>query len=235
MTDWTATPVEVRPQGRAGAGSDGYAAFPVYSDAERRADAVVHILGVSAALVGGAWLLAAVAGEASTLELLALAVYSAGLAGTLTTSALYHMTPPGWWKERFRRADHAMIFIMIAGSYTPLSLTRLADGGGPALCAGVWAIAMAGVAFKLLYPRRMERVSIALYLGLGWAMLMWAPTLIRAVSDSTALLILAGAIVYTVGVVFHMRGRAYANVAWHALVLVGAACHFAAMTVEFVP
>lgn len=217
------------------AGADGPGAFPRYSEAERRADAVVHVVGVAAALLGGGWLVSAAASAATSAELLSLAVYSAGLAGTLGASALYHLTPAGWWKERFRRIDHAMIFVMIAGSYTPLSLNRLDEGGGRELCAAVWLIALAGSGIKLLYPRRIERVGIALYLGLGWAILLLAGPLVHAVSPTALTLLLAGGVLYTVGVIVHLVGRSYCNVAWHALVLLGAACHFIAISSEFVP
>lgn len=220
--------------GGAGAGRrDSFSDFPEYSRAERRADTVVHVLGVSAALIGGGWLVATAAGGATPFELFSLAVYCAGLAGTLSASALYHLTPPGWWKERFRRIDHAMIFVMIGGSYTPLSLNRLEGGGGTVLCGVVWAVALFGILLKLFYPRRLERIGIALYLGLGWAVLLLADQLARSLSETTLTLLAAGGILYTVGVAFHLLGRPFFNVAWHAFVLIGAGCHFLAMSREF--
>ena len=209
--------------------------FPVYTAGERAADAVVHALGVIAGLVGAFWLLTVTAGRVSAAEMGSLIAYGAGLVGMLTASAAYHLTPPGRRKERLRRLDHSMIYVMIAGSYTPFTVNRLDGGTGAVLCAAVWAVAAFGVALKLLYPFRFERLSFALYLGLGWAVLSVAEPLWRSLAPSTLLLLAVGGLVYTVGAVIHTMDRLPYHVpVWHALVVVAASCHFAAVAREFV-
>lgn len=209
--------------------------FPVYTAGERAADTVVHAIGVIAGLIGASWLLMVTAGRVSAAEMLSLAAYGAGLIGMLTASAAYHLTPPGRRKERLRRLDHAMIFVMIAGSYTPFVVNRLDGGLGTALCAAVWGVAAFGVWLKLCFPFRFERLGFALYLGLGWAVLSVAEPLWRSLAPSTLLLLAVGGIVYTVGAVIHTFDRLPYHVAvWHTFVVVAAACHFAAVAGEFV-
>ena len=209
--------------------------FPVYTAGERAADAIVHALGVIAGLIGAFWLLTVTAGRVSAAEMGSLVAYGAGLVGMLTASAAYHLTPPGRRKERLRRLDHSMIYVMIAGSYTPFAVNRLDGGTGLVLCAAVWAVAAFGVGLKLLYPFRFERLGFALYLGLGWAVLSVAEPLWRSLAPSTPLLLAVGGIVYTVGAVIHTMDRLPYHVpVWHALVVVAASCHFAAVAQEFV-
>ena len=225
------TPPESTPDATA----DALYEFPVYTAGERAADAIVHALGVIAGLVGAFWLLTVTAGRVSAAEMGSLIAYGAGLVGMLTASAAYHLTLPGRRKERLRRLDHSMIYVMIAGSYTPFTVNRLDGGTGLALCAAVWAVAAFGVGLKLLYPFRFERLSFALYLGLGWAVLSVAEPLWRSLAPSTLLLLAVGGIVYTVGAVIHTMERLPYHVpVWHALVVVAASCHFAAVAQEFV-
>ncbi|WP_035694186.1 PAQR family membrane homeostasis protein TrhA [Azospirillum halopraeferens] len=209
--------------------------FPDYTDRERTADAVVHVVGVPGAIIAAAWLMSAAAVHATPLEMTALAIYCAGMVGVLTSSALYNMTPAGWWKERFRRADHAMIYIAIAGCYTPLSLTRLnGEGEGLVLCMAVWGMALAGAALKLLFPRRFERTGLVLYLLMGWAALAVVGPLQASLSAAAFALILAEGVAFTLGAwIHHQVWIPYYNPIWHVFVLIGAGCHYAAMVLEF--
>ncbi len=209
---------------------------PVCTAGERAADALVHALGLTAGLAGASWLLsAALTAHAPAVERLSLAAYGAGLVGMLAASAAYHLSRPGRLKEMLRRIDHAMIFVMIAGSYTPFTLNRLAGGTGVALCTTVWTVALGGVGLKLAFPRRFERLGFALYLALGWAILSVAGPLLESMAPATLLLLGAGGIIYTVGAVIHTRENLpYHTALWHALVVAAASCHFAAVAREFV-
>ncbi len=126
--------------------------FPLYTDAERTADRMVHLFGMLAAPVAALWLLSRAAASAGAGTILILTVYSAGLLGMLGSSAAYNLARPGRLKGRLRRLDHAMIFAMIAGSYTPFALFALAPSIGVPLCATVWALALAGMVLKLVAP-----------------------------------------------------------------------------------
>lgn len=202
-----------------------------YSLAERRADGIIHGIGVCFGVGAALWL----GTHASGLEgRLSLAAYALGLVGMLGASAAYNLWPHGPAKEFLRRIDHAMIFVMIAGSYTPFVVLRL-PGGTAALLGGlVWCGAVAGVLLKLLFPRRFERTSIALYLIMGWLVVLAFDPLMDHIARRTLDLMIAGGILYTVGVPICMAERLpFHNAVWHAFVLAAAICHFAAISGEF--
>ena len=96
-----------------------------------------------------------------------------------------------------------MIFVMIAGTYTPFALNVLAPPGGVALCAAIWALAAAGIAMKLVFPRRFERLSLALYLGMGWAVLVMIGPLVERLPGLSLDLLLGGGVVYSAGAVIY--------------------------------
>lgn len=208
--------------------------FPDYTRAERLADAAVHCIGVPLGLVAAGRLLWLAADRPDAPEIASLAVYAAGLIGMLTASALYNMTPPGRLKAIFRRIDHALIFVMIAGTYTPFVVNALGGGLGTALAVVVWSGAITGVVLKIGWPRLPERLSLALYLGLGWIMVVAIEPLASAVSPTTFWLLVAGGLLYTGGTVLHVWERLpFNNAGWHVAVLGGAGCHFAAVILEF--
>jgi hemolysin III len=207
------------------------ASFPRYDATEAAADRVIHIVGVSAAVTAVVWLLASLAPDATVKQVATLLVYSFGLIGMLAASAAYHLTRPGRLKSALRRIDHAMIFVMIAGSYTPFALNALGPGLGVPLCIAVWALAVIGVALKLACPLRFERVSLALYLGMGWMLLVVIRSFVASLSAEVLLLLLAGGIVYSLGAAVHAAGRLrFHNAMWHAMVLIAAGLHLAAVS-----
>jgi hemolysin III len=133
-------------------------------------------------------------------------------------------------KAVFRRLDHAAIFIMIAGTYTPFALMKMDAKWGFILLAVVWTMAAIGVAIKLFAPRYLEGVTTGLYLVQGWAVVVaWHP-LVSAVPGRVAFLLMLGGVLYTVGVLFHLWERLpFQNAIWHGFVLVAASVHFAAV------
>lgn len=205
---------------------------PRYTRAERAADAAVHAMGLSACL--GAWVLLAVAvphAGSGAGRIAALLAYGLGLGAMLGCSALYNLAAEGGPRKAvLRRLDHAAIFVMIAGTYTPVVLLGLEDGArSRALLAAVWACAAAGALLKLLAPPgRFERISIAAYLLLGWAGLAMADALLAALPGPDLALLGAGGLLYSLGVALHLATRLpYHNALWHLCVLAAAGCHFA--------
>lgn len=203
----------------------------LYSRAEQTVDAVIHVAGVLFAINGGLWLLYHVTGLS---VLVSVSVYCAGLFAMLTASAAYNLWPHGNTKDWLRRFDHAAIFIMIAGTYTPFAVNRLEQPMGDAILALIWFGATAGVALKLLFPRRFEITSVGLYLGLGWLIV----TVIRPLSATMATadfwLLVAGGLVYSTGVFFYLVERIpYHKAIWHGLVLLAVILHFTAIASEF--
>ncbi len=209
--------------------------FPNYSRAERRIDNAVHLIGVPAGVIAAAWLLAEVCRTDSGRLIASMSIYAVGLIGMLGASAAYHLTRPGRAKEMLRRADHAMIYVMIAGSYTPFALNVLEPPGGVVLCVIAWALAAIGITLKLVFPRRFEGLSLVLYLGMGWMiMFMIRPLVERLPAESLALLV-GGGVVYSLGALIYTRHRLkYHTAVWHAMVLVAAGLHVTALYAAFV-
>jgi len=209
--------------------------FPSYRRSEQIADRWIHALGVAGGLVGVIALLVA-AGEKQSLRLaLGLGLYGLGLMAMLGCSALYNLTKPSARKEYLRRFDHAAIFVMIAGSYTPFFLSRIGGGWGWGMLAFVWSVAAFGVGLALGAPRRFERLQLVAYLLLGWSIVVAGGPLFAQVAPAAILLLIVGGLFYSLGVPVHLwRRLGYHNAIWHGLVLIGAGCHYAAVLVGVV-
>ncbi|MGE3904564.1 MAG: hemolysin III family protein, partial [Reyranellaceae bacterium] len=148
----------------------------------------------------------------------------------LICSAAYNLARNSRRRALLRRFDHAAIFAMIAGTYTPFTTLRLDGGWGAGLTAAVWTVATIGIALKLWKPHLVERASIPLYLALGWTIVVAVNPLLGALDPSTLVLLAVGGLLYTLGVAFHVWERLpYQNAAWHACVLAAAAVHYAAV------
>ncbi|HUO97542.1 MAG TPA: hemolysin III family protein [Rhizomicrobium sp.] len=205
----------------------------LYTRHEHTADAVVHVLGILFAINASLWLLWHVTGVS---VLVSVSVYCAGLLAMIGFSAAYNLVPqhrPS--KKVLRRLDHAAIFIMIAATYTPFAVNRLAEPWGGIILAVIWVAATFGVVMKLVAPRMFEMGSIALYLAMGWVVV----TVIHPLSVSLAhvdfWLLMAGGVVYSAGVVFYVVERIpYHKAIWHGFVLAAAALQFSSIWGEFV-
>ncbi len=203
--------------------------FPSYTRLEHFADACVHTASLLFALAATAFLLWEAAGTVSAGDLGGLAIYCTGLLGMFAASAAYNLVSRHDLKEILRSLDHAAIFIMIAGSYTPFAMA-VGGSAGRSMLIAVWAIAAVGVALKLRYPRRFDKLSVLLYLAQGWIVLLALDPIVAALPGQAFWLLLAGGIVYTAGVPFHlMEWMRFHNAIWHSFVLGGAACQFVAI------
>jgi hemolysin III len=200
-----------------------------YYAAELEADFVVHLLGTVAGAIGAAALLG-FAARTSAVTLFSVSVYSLGLMAMLLCSAMYHMRRSSERREFLRRLDHAAIFVMIAGTYTPFTVCFPTSSFAGWFTGGIWLAALAGVAVKLAYPRRLEWASTVVYLALGWAVVIFMQPLLTLLDRTTVELLIAGGIVYSLGACIHRwRRLPFHDAIWHALVLVAAGCHYAAI------
>jgi hemolysin III len=165
------------------------------------------------------------------------AVFAASLAGVFGSSAAYHRIP--WTdtaRRRMKRLDHSMIFILIAGTYTPVCLLGLGGGWGVALLTTVWAGAIAGIVLKQVDVDGLHRLTGFLYIALGWTAVIMLPTLFRSVSLATFALVIAGGLLYTLGAIVFARKRPDPNPAifgyheiWHAFTAGAGLCHYVAI------
>ena len=203
--------------------------FPSYTRLERIADACVHAVSLLFSVAAAVLLLIGAIGTLPLALFIGLIVYSIAMIGMFAASAAYNLVSHAGVKEILRRLDHAAIFVMIAGSYTPFALV-VGGAVGHALLAAVWAIAAVGIVIKLRFPRRFDRISIVLYLFQGWIVVLALNSIIAALPSQALALLVAGGIVYTLGVAFHLMERLrFHNVIWHIFVLGGAACQFVAV------
>lgn len=197
---------------------------------ERLADAVVHFVGLSLGAAGSVALAALAIPRSDAQLLIAVGLYAGGLLCMFGCSALHNLSsrsPRSGW---LRRLDHAAIFLMIAGTYTPFTLIAMGGVWGWTLLTFVWGMAAFGMAAKLLRPQRFERAAIVLYLLMGWCILVAVEPLSESVSFVGIALLASGGALYTTGVIFHLRKELpFQNVIWHFFVLAGAACHYAAV------
>ncbi|HAT40822.1 MAG TPA: hemolysin III [Rheinheimera sp.] len=146
------------------------------------------------------------------------------------SSTIYHAVPPGPWKLWLRKVDHSAIFLLIAGTYTPFTLISLRDDGGWWLFGIVWAIALAGVILKIFTGAKFQKLSIALYLMMGWLVVTMGETMLRLVPHEGLWWLLAGGLCYSGGVVFYVQKKLFFHhVIWHLFVLAGSICHFLAI------
>ena len=205
-------------------------------DPARRADAIVHALGVGLGAIGATVLLVAAARTGVTGQFVPVLVYVVGLIAMLGFSAAYNLrearsaSRDDRWRDWLRRFDHAAIFVMIAGTYTPLVLLRLPEPWASGLTVAIWTAAVLGIAAKLLRPRGIETVSVVLYLLMGWIGLVAIDPLLASVERGALILVLVGGLVYSGGVVFHLSSRMrYQRALWHASVLIAASIHYAAI------
>jgi hemolysin III len=181
--------------------------------------------------------IALVATAAGWVARVAAVVYALSLAGLYGVSALYHRlkwSPPAL--ARMRRLDHSMIFVLIAGTYTPISLLVLHRAWAIALLGVVWAGAITGVLMKVLGMDRTRKITGTMYIVLGWVAVLMAPAFVTKVPLPVVALIVAGGVMYTLGAIVFVRKRPDPSPAvfgyhevWHVAVVVAALCHYAAI------
>ena len=201
-----------------------------YDRAELIADGIVHGIGVFGGVVAATVLIVLAAVFASTYEIVSVSVYAAGLLAMLVLSAAYNLWPVSRGKWLLRRLDHAAIYILIAATYTPVFAQLKDRVFAMSLLSGVWGVAAVGIVLKLFFPGRFDRVSVGLYLAMGWSGLIAYDAGISSLPQLALWFIVAGGLLYTFGVIFHAwRRLRFQNVIWHSFVLLGAACHYTAV------
>ena len=200
-----------------------------YGPDELWADGIVHGVAIAAALLGGIYLFVQALGKEPA-DVAALAVYVLALLAMLGFSAAYNLAPISPVKWVLRRFDHSAIYLMIAGTYTPL-LLRLPDATLAATLATiVWVGAAIGIFIKVRFPGRYDGLAVITYLALGWVGIFAISSFIVVLPKVTMMLIGIGGLLYSAGVPFYLWERLkYQNAIWHVFVVAAAACHFCAI------
>lgn len=202
-----------------------------YSRAEMIADGIVHAVGIVLAIAAGSAMLTLAAFRVGPGEYVAAVFYVAALLTVLSVSMAYNLWPvTSRVKWLLRRFDHAAIYLLIAATYTPF-LAQLGDAALASWMLGlIWTAAVAGIAIKVLLPGRFDRLAIVFYLAIGWSGIVLVEPLVGTLPPTAIALLLAGGIVYSLGVIFFVwKGLRFHNALWHGFVVTGAGLHFAAM------
>ena len=196
--------------------------------AAKCADLVVHVMGLTLALVGGIVLLTLAVKAGSITQVVGVSIYAAGVLAMLAFSTAYNFAKPQY-RPVLRRLDHAGIFLMIAGSYTPFTL-NLPGAWGPSMTAAVWSVAALGALGKLFLVGIDRKVWVVVYLLMGWLVVVALKPMIDSVTWVALLLLAAGGVLYSTGVIFYVNKRLkFARAIWHGHVVAAASAHWAAV------
>jgi hemolysin III len=207
-----------------------------YDRAEIATDGVIHAIGCAFGIIAAPWVVIVAARTQSPQEFAAIAVYALGLVLMLGLSGAYNMWPVSPTKWLLRRFDHAAIYVMIAGTYTAFVSQMPGDAASRALLIGVWGAAIVGAALKLALPGRYDRLSLVLYLLIGWSGALYYQRVVESLPGASLVLLLVGGALYTIGIVFHAwNGLRFQNAIWHGFVLAAAICHYAAIFIFVSP
>jgi len=209
---------------------------PRYSRGEEIASSVIHGLGAVLAIGGLAVLATFASLRGDAWHVVGCSVFGATLVLLYTTSTLYHSIRVPRAKALLQRLDHSAIYLLIAGTYTPFVLVNLRGAWGWSLFGVIWALAVVGIVLRTTPLSRLRAVAIALYVTMGWAVVVAAGPLLRAVAPGGLVLLLLGGLAYTGGLAFYgWRRLPYGHAVWHGFVLVGSILHFFAVLFYVVP
>ncbi|AIM59147.1 hemolysin [Cellulophaga lytica] len=193
---------------------------------EERLNTASHAIGAVFGVVG-LFVLLYFNTNKTTFAFFSLVVYAVSVIMLYTASTLYHAATTKALKEKYRILDHSSIYVLIAGTYTPVALITLENGNGWLIFWVVWGIAIVGIILKLFFTGRFEALSLLLYLAMGWLIVLDYSSLVANVSSLALNLLFLGGVFYTVGIVFYaIRKIPYNHFIWHLFVLAGSVAHF---------
>jgi hemolysin III len=207
-----------------------------YTAGEEIANVVTHALGAVLSVVGLAILVEFSARFGTAWHVATGAVFGAMLIFLYTASTLYHAVPGPRAKHVMKILDHAGIYLLIAGTYTPITLVTLRGAWGWGLFAAVWTLAVVGIALEAAWVYRPKWLSAVVFLAMGWMVMLASRQLVAALPRSGLVLLMAGGLFYSLGTVFYVMKRVpYMHAVWHVFVLGGSVCHFFAVALYVIP
>jgi hemolysin III len=198
-----------------------------YGLVEEIVNAVSH--GLAALLsVAGLTLLVTLAWiQTDMVKIISFSIYGASLVLLFSASTLYHALLHEKAKKVFKLLDHCAIYLLIAGTYTPLMLVTLADDIGRLMLAIIWGLALLGIAFKVKFGNKYKKLSLSTYLGLGLISLTFIHKLNAKLAYEGMILLALGGVIYGLGTIFYVRkDKKYSHAIWHVFVFLAALCHF---------
>ena len=192
-----------------------------------RFNSISHLVGTAAAMAGTAYLIVVAARQGDPWKVVSFSIYGASLILLYLFSTLYHsLRDTG--KTLFQKFDHLAIYLLIAGTYTPLALVTLRGSWGWLIFGLVWGLAVLGIVLEVLMPKGRRIVPMIIYLVMGWLVVMALKPLLQSLPASGTLWLIAGGLFYTSGVYFYIRDKKVTHFhgIWHLFVLAGSLCHY---------
>ncbi|SMC25815.1 hemolysin III [Clostridium acidisoli DSM 12555] len=198
-----------------------------YTKGEEIANAVTHGIGTLLAISALVLLIVFSARYGNAWSVVSYTIYGTCLVLLYLFSTLYHSIPNKKAKTVLRIFDHASIYILIAGTYTPFALTILRNHGGWIIFGVVWGAAIIGITIKVFFTGKFEVISTIMYVVMGWLIVFYLKTIIRYLPTTGLVLLVVGGIVYTLGSVLFLFDKiSYNHAIWHLFVIGGSTCHF---------
>lgn len=206
------------------------APLPEYTPREELANSLSHALGLLIGLVAVPWMLLTAVAAGNWSQLIGTGVFGFSFLLVYAASTFYHGMRHPDWKHRLRILDHIAIYVMIAGSYTPFVLMYVYNSVGLTILGILWTLTLVGIVFKLFFTGKFEKLSVAIYVLMGWMLIFAARTFWVSLPATCLLLIVIGGLFYTVGVFFYRwESLRYHHTIWHAFVLAASLFHLAAV------
>jgi len=198
---------------------------------EEKVNAITHVAGILFGLISVPFLILNACETCGQHIIAGVTMYGLSFLMVFTFSTVFHLQKEGCRKRHiFKILDHISIYFFIAGTYTPFILIFVNNDFGITLLIVLWILAIAGTIFKTFYCGRFEIVSTIIYLAMGWMLLTGANAFFANMPSTVMWLIIIGAILFTIGVIFYIwRWFAYHHAVWHMMVLAGAICHYVAV------
>lgn len=198
-----------------------------YSLHEEIANSIIHGIGAGLSIAGLTILVVLGALYGNVWHIVSFSIYGSALILLYLASTLYHSFQKPKIKLVFRILDHTAIFVLIAGTYTPFMLVNLRGSWGWSLLGIIWGLAIMGIIFKLFFTERFERLSLLIYLLMGWLCLIAARQMLVEIPTGGLLWLISGGLLYTLGVLFYRwKNLPYSHAIWHLFVLGGSICHY---------
>ena len=197
---------------------------------EEIVNSITHGIGALLSIVALVILIMVAANQNDTLRLISFSIYGSTLVLMYLSSTLYHSFSSPRIKNLFARFDHVSIFLLIAGTYTPILLTNLRGALGWSLFGIIWGIALAGSVIRAIYLHRFRKLMVAVYVLMGWLLILAGKQVYLSLPSISLTFLLLGALAYSVGVIFYLwRSLPYGHGIWHLFVLAGSVLHFFAI------
>jgi hemolysin III len=207
--------------------SNGDISTRLYSLGEEIANSVTHGIGAGLSVVGLTLLIVLAGLYGDVYQIVSFGVYGATLVILYTASTLYHGFQHPRVKRVFQVIDHASIYLLIAGTYTPFLLIRVRSAWGWTFLIIVWGLALLGVGFKAVFSTRFLKLSVLTYILMGWLCVVAGKEMLANIPTGGLIWLAVGGVVYTVGVLFYAIKRIpYNHAIWHLFVMGGSICHF---------